>query len=640
MSISEDALQVGKSRAIAGQADLSGILNEALSRFVSDAYKNTPGYLIDLDGRKSAHFASVIHRPMASADLTNPCAVPADATAAVIDVYDELDLERFRAAYDRIADAKTLRKTSVPKHETNKTNVTLGVVFAARCAVPLDTVAEELNGLNSHRPGRQWPDMIVVASTGVINYGIQFPGESISGDFLPPAEGAFKNFVPSIYVLIAMRPTGTHSFNKMLAFLLAHLSTFSPVAKHPPWLPILEGVPVNVVTLAGFQYNLSGEIVPVPREFYNDRYLPPRPLLIQDQQGDVLAAVQYLPWQDGGTILLHGKFPLEGLLLFLGKDALRGGIVKRPVLQVSHVLPITQADFSELLNKLQQQSNLIVRNDPGNVIVEKFADEGSSSPFMARIFLGIMHLRDAVFPGPATRVEFDKIYESVLSALFSARTAADNISRMWDEHACKIESGEIVRQQGRSIQILETIDKDLRREVENFLNAATRALKTGMQNLGKSLNVDIGFLFKKPATFEKAVTELEKTEPDLAKYLRHTRAWSEPMLNSRNDLEHEPEILPRITYTPSSAGVALHEPVVAGMLITQFVNHSFDRLTCFVEEFAADCLKRQLPAGITITEIAPRDRLVEAPERFRITLASGGFPPWRIAFHTSRFEDT
>jgi hypothetical protein len=639
MSISEDVHQSGQNLAGADDARLAGMLNDALGHFIGNHYKAVSGCMIDRNGRKSQDFASVIHKASAAIDPGDPHTIPADAVAAVIDVCGELDLENVRAAYERIADAKTLKKAAVPKGET-KTNITLGVLLAARSAVPLETIGEELGRLNAKTPSSQWPDMIAVASTGVINYGVQFPGESISGDFLPPAEGALSNYTPSIYVIIVILPTGTFAFNKTLAFLLAHLSIFSPEAKLPAWDKILEGVAKNVMTLTGFQYNLKGDLVPVPRQFYNDRYLPPRPLLIQDRQGNVLSTIQFMPWQDGGTILLRGKLPLEGLLVFLGKDALRGGIIKRPDLQISHVLPIGQADFNKFLNRFQQQSNMIVTNDPGHFIVQKLADEGAASPFMARIFLGILHVRDAVFPDPATREKFDKLYDFVTSAVSTARAASQDIARMWDEHARKIAIGEIVRRQGPHIHIEESIDKDLRREVESFLNAATRALKTGMQNLGKSLSVDISFLFKKPDTFAKGVAALEKTDPVLAEYLRRTRLWSEPLLTIRNDMEHETGVLSRITYTPTGTGVMAGEPVVAGAPVTQFVSHSFDRLICFVEEFTAHCLQRRMPPGITITELAQADRLAEAPERFRVTLAIGGLPPWRIEFHESRFDET
>ena len=226
MSISEDALQIGKALAGAGGASLTALLIDRLGRFIGDDYKAARGCVIDLEGRKSENFASVIHKADVSVNPTDTGAVPADATAAVIDVCDELDLESFHAAYGRIADAKRLKKTPVAKGET-RTNITLGILLAARSAVPLGTIAEELDRLNLKTPSSQWPDMIAVASTGVINYGVQFPGESISGDFLPPAEGALTNYVPSIYVIIIMRPTGTYAFNKMLAFLLVHLGIFS-----------------------------------------------------------------------------------------------------------------------------------------------------------------------------------------------------------------------------------------------------------------------------------------------------------------------------------------------------------------------------------------------------------------------------
>ena len=639
MSISEDVHQSGQDLAGADDARLAGMLNDALGRFIGNHYKAVPGCVIDRDDRKSQNFASVIHEASASIDPTDLRAVPADAVAAVIDVRDELDLENFRAAYGRIADAKTMKKAAVPKGEM-KTNITLGVLLAARSAVPLEVIGEELDRLNAKTPSSQWPDMIAVASTGVINLGVQFPGESISGDFLPPAEGALSNYTPPIYVVIVMRPTGTYAFNKVLAYLLAHLGIFSPEAKLPAWDKILEGVPKTVMTLTGFQYNLKGDLVPVPRQFYNDRYLPPRPLLIQDQQGNVLSTVQFMPWKDGGTILLRGKLPLEGLLIFLGKDALRGGVIRRPDLQISHVLPIGPDDFNEFLKRFQRQSNMIVRNDPGHFVVQKLADEGTRSSFMARIFLGILHTRDAVFPDPATREEFDKLYDFVTSAVSSARVASQDITRMWDQHAHKLASGEIVRRQGPHISIEESIDKDLRKEVESFLNAATRALKTGMQNLVKSLSVDISFLFKKPDTFAKGVAALEKTEPALAEYLRRTRLWSEPLLTSRNDMEHETEVLSRITYTPTGTSVTAGEPVIAGAPGTQFVSYTFDRLICFVEEFTAHCLQRRMPPGITITELAPADRRADAPERFRVTLAIGGLPPWRIGFHASWFDET
>lgn len=156
---------------------------------------------------------------------------------------------------------------------------------------------------------------------------------------------------------------------------------------------MVQGLPNHGVALTGYQSNLRGQLVRVPRQFYNDRYLAPRPFLIEDGRGNVLATVQFLPWQDGGVILLRGKFPIEMLMVFLGTAAKGSGFVRRPGAQISYAMPITEADFRRMLERLHRQSNMVVRPEDANWVVKKFADEGSSSPFMARLLIGILRLR-------------------------------------------------------------------------------------------------------------------------------------------------------------------------------------------------------------------------------------------------------
>ena len=214
--------------------------------------------------------------------------------------------------------------------------------------------------------------MVAVLSTGTINYTLQFPGEQITGDLLPPAEGATAAYTMPAYVVMVIRPTGAYTFNKVTAFLIAHLAIFSPGAKVPNFALVLNGVPQLAITQCGYQYNLNGDVLPVPRQFYDDRYLPPLPLRIEDRKGKLLSTVQFLPWQDGGVILLRGELPLGGILVFLGRDKLkRVGAVKRGDLQISYVLPIKEADFAEMLARFQKQSNLVVRRESPKLVIQK-----------------------------------------------------------------------------------------------------------------------------------------------------------------------------------------------------------------------------------------------------------------------------
>jgi hypothetical protein len=46
---------------------------------------------------------------------------------------------------------------------------------------------------------------------------VQFSGEGLGGDFLPPKEGALPAYTPPLYVVMVMRPTGDYTLNKVLA---------------------------------------------------------------------------------------------------------------------------------------------------------------------------------------------------------------------------------------------------------------------------------------------------------------------------------------------------------------------------------------------------------------------------------------
>ena len=632
---------VGQRLAVS-TGSLADALNQTLNQLLTWPFRATKGFARDAEGQKTDIFGTVIYTASQSQPTSEPSNFDVDNVACVIDVAESLDVEKFRAAYERIACAKRLKKTLSPNvRDVPLTTVTLGIIFARVAAVPIEFLAEELDRLNRHYPDREWTDMVVVLSKGIINYAVQFPGENVMGDFFPPAEGASARYSPPIYVIIVVRPTGRFTFNKMCSFLMAHLMIFSPGANLPNWNRILEGTPKEAMTLTGYQYNLSAKLMPVPRQFYNDRYIPPRPFLIEDQQGNLLSTLQFLPWQDGGVVLLKGKLPLDGLLIFLGKNVLeRGGIVDRADGQISYVLPITQAGFLQMLQSIQRQSNMVVKLDPSKFLVQKMMDEGSSSPFIARLYLGILRLRDVVFPDYSKRDIFDKRYEPVMEALLNTRSASQEIVQLLADHFSKAAKGEVGQLRGHTIYIEKPIDKELRKEVETFLNSAVRALKQGMQDVTKALGKDIGFLFKKESAFEDGIKILEKDDVHLAAYLRETRKWSERLINSRNAIEHEGWILPKVRYTEVSGIIRADEPEISGQKVADFVKSIMDRLICFVEEVTANCLAARMLAGITVTEILLFQRESDMPLRFQVTLTNGGMPIWNIAYHQSSFEET
>ncbi len=259
---------------------------------------------------------------------------------------------------------------------------------------------------------------------------------------------------------------------------------------------------------------------------------------------------------------------------------------------------------------------MIVKPEQPKLTISKLADEGTSSPFIARLTLSPIKLRDVALPDHTKHEAFDMAYEFVFMTAINTRATSQQIMEIIAEHNRKIFAGEIARLQGHMIHIDESIDRELRKHVEDFLNSAVRVLKQGMQNVAKTLQLNIGFLF------------------------RETRKWSERLISSRNAIEHEGWVLPRVVYTENAGRIQTEEPQISGQPVTEFVQYMMDRLCCFIEEVTAYALQAQMPDGISITEISPSQRNPQCVERFQVALAHGGMPLWSIAYHESTFEET
>lgn len=86
------------------------------------------------------------------------------------------------------------------------------------------------------------------------------------------------------------------TFNKVLAFIVSYVVFFSPGTSVLNFNDLLEGTNKTIVTTFGYQYNLSGSLVPVPRDQYVDRLLPPRSIIIESQdRKEPLSSLVYIP---------------------------------------------------------------------------------------------------------------------------------------------------------------------------------------------------------------------------------------------------------------------------------------------------------------------------------------------------------
>lgn len=618
---------------------LQDAVNELLRPLIGP-FKATTAGVLDHGGQATESYSSVVHN-----NSNDSGAVPVDNVAAVIDCYDVLTVETLEAAYRRIKTVKSLGKTDRPAADKGETQMTTGIIVARNSVLTLEQISTEMDRMNSLAPSHQWPDAVAVLSTGVVNYSAHVPASERIGDFFLPAESTAKRSPsPSVWVQKVMRPIGDLSFNKVASLIVARVAIFQPGVKVPNYQELLKDMPSHAAQTQTYQFSLANTLVAMTNEQVIAARFPPDTFNIVSGK-EKLGSVQYQSWQDGGVFIVRGGFPIDLFLIFLnqiipGLSATDLQYFRGSGVQVSFVLPVNQQQFFQALSMFEgRSSNISIQRETSKILVQKIGDEGTTSPFVARLMLGVMRIRDAVYDDKA-QVHFDELYEPVLSALRNARETSQDIAKEWEQHKAKLESGAIVSARGRTVHISENIDRSLKRDLEGFLNTAVRTIKHSLQVLTNDLGIDIGFLFQKESAFQSGITKMRASDPILADYLLATRQWSEPLVLMRNDLEHGTISPPKIAYTLDSVPVRAEEPKLNGQPLTEFTNEVLDRICCFVEEIVVFSLRKKLPKGFEITEAPLPERDPTSPERFQVTITPGGRQPWVLAAHNRSFIET
>lgn len=643
-----EKIRLAGKAVIAAPADQVGtILAAQLQQLVTPPYRIETAAIADHVGRTTESFPVLIcNGGQIIGPTGSQAVVPTESVAVAFEVSHTVDLDGLAAAYGRLAQAKAQVK-SAPVPGGEHIERTLGIIFAADSSVPLEELGEEVIRLNARTPSDRWPDLLVVAKKGQIGYYAQLLGSNNEpGILLPPSQNAGSAKRVPVYATMMISATGAETFNLMAHAILGHLTRWAPGYLIPEYQTILDGVPRQGITLTGYQYNLAGELRPLPREQYRDRAMPLQSVSLVpkgNKNAPPLAGMAFLPWQDGGVVLLQGKLPLEGMLVFLagvisGEEFRKIQKMTWGDLQVSNVLPISERQYHLLLRNIQQRGGLDVRRNDGKIVVQKFADEGTGTPFVARIFYGQMKLAEGL--GATDRESFLKAHKLLMTTAMEIRDAANDVARTWKDYKRRIDEGSIVERQRGQIHVTEHIDRQLGRLTSDFLTGATRSFKDRMQRVSRALGLNIGCLYQEQAKFERGLAELQTSDAPLAAYIRQARAWSHALVTTRNNLDHGDWELPRAIINEVDGRVTVTEPLIEKTPVTQWVADMTDRILCLIEDIVAHGIQKNMPEGVTLTEIPIAQRSPELPLRFQNAVAGGGRPAWEIRYHMTKFDET
>jgi hypothetical protein len=85
-------------------------------------------------------------------------------------------------------------------------------------------------------------------------------------------------------------------------------------------------------------------------------------------------------------------------------------------------------------------------------------------------------------------------------------------------------------------------------------------------------------------------------------------------------------MLPRVTYSRDPKGIRAEEPQISRQ--TSFpIRELHDGSHLLLYGGSLRSLQNRMPQSVTITEVPLSKRETEKPERFQVTLTSGGMPP-------------
>jgi hypothetical protein len=277
-------------------------------------------------------------------------------------------------------------------------------------------------------------------------------------------------------------------------------------------------------------------------------------------------------------------------------------------------------------------------------------NEGTGSPYLARLFLGVYEMRDMVMNHVVRtghyewRKQFDDLYAPVHDAISSARNHSARVLELVTTHRGKIDSGAIVSYQRNAVEIHESISQPLGESFATFLSSAGRATKLH-QNVLKFLGLDLGMLYTSPTNFQAGIEGLRRGGEDLlADYLEATRAgWSEQLIKRRNDLEHGPWRLQDVLIRPGPGGVPqMVEPDVDGVPVSTWVADMLAHFLAFVEETTAYAVQRALaPGHAALIEIPPEMIDPAIKRRFLVSwpVVEPGARVWRLQYSPAGFPN-
>lgn len=376
----QDFDEIQKNIPHAGEsgAEAEIILKQFLKERLPRRFDIETGLIVGTDGTVSKQTDLIIFDALNSPVYRKGPRVhilPRDNVAAVIEVKSKLNKEQLKDAANKISSVKQIKPTPVTNVDQPVTfsdmiitNI-LGCVFAFDSYTTLDTLAENLKEINSMHESQYWIDLVAVLDKGVIEYAVQSP----FGQIFPFGGACADDFpIPPYYVHLVKHVSGELTLNQFFVKLMAHL-TFFRKRSTIDFGSVLGPDKSRIVTIQGYQYNLSKKLVPVEEPHQMGKFENPhlRFNLYSNKDRTLLGQICLLPWQDGAVITCSVRFDPRIIFRHYFNYLKLSGIFVPAGIQTnmwfSSVLPISEENFIKASESIHE--DIISMRDSDNDIL-------------------------------------------------------------------------------------------------------------------------------------------------------------------------------------------------------------------------------------------------------------------------------
>lgn len=197
-------------------------------------------------------------------------------------------------------------------------------------------------------------------------------------------------------------------------------------------------------------------------------------------------------------------------------------------------------------------------------VVRKISDIGTSEPWSARMWFGILQIRDHALKAGEKRGEaecegkskvFDRLYRPLLDNLGDANKNLINLEKLIIQHEKDLLDNKVLDIRENQYSVEHPIDQEVKILFRAFVNSLATALKQ-TQYVCKFIDesFDLRFLFAKDKNFNDRIAEYEKQNKDffgLLLLIKGFRPLSNEIITyNRNPIEHPQDgfVLPDIEY--------------------------------------------------------------------------------------------